>query len=270
MTERIALVFFLATATAFAQSEPLPPLRVGETLLNLSTPRLLPEKTWEVRFAHRFSQPVNDGDVHSLWGLDSSADIGIGLFYSPTKRIQLGVFRSDVLDNYELSLKALVFEQSDTTPLSAGFRVGGNFRTEEEVDDGASAFAQAILSKQFAEKFEIFVLPTYVSNAPVSESHQFEHAFNLPIGFAYMMNRYLSLIVEVIPENSDLPDGFDSDFGWAIGLKRAIGGHYFEILFANSRATHVDQYTTSAFLGSGLELGDAHLGFNIERRFGGK
>jgi len=270
MTRRFALVLLFVAASALAQSEPLPPLRVGETLMNLSTPRILPEKAWEVRFAHRFSQPINDGDVHSLWGLDSSADIGIALLYAPTKRIQLGLFRTDVLDDYELSLKSLLVEQSDTRPLSVAVRIGGDFRTEENVEDGASAFAQAILSKQFAEKFEIFILPTYVSNAPVSELYEFDHAFNVPIGFAYMIHRYLSLVIEVVPVNADLPDGFDSDLGWAVGLKRAIGGHYFEILFANSRATHVDQYTTSSFLGSGLELGDVHLGFNIERRFGGK
>jgi hypothetical protein len=59
-----------------------------------------------------------------------------------------------------------------------------------------------------------------------------------------------------------------SALGWAIGLKRVIGGHYFEILISNSNATHADQYVTSTYMGSPLQRGDLHLGFNIERRFG--
>jgi hypothetical protein len=53
-----------------------------------------------------------------------------------------------------------------------------------------------------------------------------------------------------------------------VGLKRAIGGHYFEILITNNNATHVDQYVTSTYMGSPLRHSDLHLGFNIERRFG--
>ena len=43
-----------------------------------------------------------------------------------------------------------------------------------------------------------------------------------------------------------------------------------EILVTNSNATHVDQYVSSTYQGSPLNKSDLHLGFNIERRFGGK
>ena len=86
---------------------------------------------------------------------------------------------------------------------------------------------------------------------------------------ALMVRPGLSVIAELIPKNRDLPSAMNGgDFGWAIGLKRAIGGHYFEILLTNSNATHADQYVTSTYMGSPLNKSDTHLGFNIERRFG--
>jgi len=72
----------------------------------------------------------------------------------------------------------------------------------------------------------------------------------------------------VTPRNRDLPADMHGYFAWSVGLKRVIGGHYFELLVTNSNATHADQYVTSTYMGSPLRSGDLHLGFNIERRFG--
>jgi hypothetical protein len=97
----------------------------------------------------------------------------------------------------------------------------------------------------------------------------FRNAFNVPLGGALLLTPALSVAGEWIPVNRDLPSGTKADFGWAVGFKRAIGGHYFELLLTNSNATHVDQYVTSTYQGAPLRRGDLHLGFNIERRFGG-
>src|SRR5207244_1185293 len=96
----------------------------------------------------------------------------------------------------------------------------------------------------------------------------FKSAFNAPVGLAFMFQNGLSLVGEIYPKNRDLPNDIRSDYGWAFGIKRAIGGHHFEILLTNSNATHVDQYVTSTYMGSPLRRGDLQLGFNIERRFG--
>ena len=97
----------------------------------------------------------------------------------------------------------------------------------------------------------------------------FKHAFNVPVGAALMVRPGLSVVVELTAKNRDLPSSMNGgDFGWALGLKRAIGGHYFEILLTNSNATHADQYVTSTYQGTPLNKSDIHLGFNIERRFG--
>jgi hypothetical protein len=261
----LALLALLAAFPLWAQEEeaPAPPLRVGDYLLNLPSPRILAPGAFEVRFTHRFSEPINEGDEHSLWGLDSSADIGIGLAWAATEKLQLGLIRTDLLDDVEASAKYLFLKQSADTPISLAARGGLNWRTEEQVDDRLSPFLQVIVSKQFGRNLELFAMPTYLN-----DDSRYDHAFNLPVGIAWAWRPYLLVVAEVIPENSDIPDDVDSGIAWSIGLKRAIGGHWFEVLLTDSRATHVDQYTT--FPLGGIDSGDVHLGFNIERRFGGR
>jgi Membrane bound beta barrel domain (DUF5777) len=282
MTSRnvfVSLLFvcFAAVASAQNQYTPQAPIPLGDTLLSLPTSHIPSEGTWEVKFTHRFTQSLDQGNgserLHTLFGLDSSADVGIGLSYAPRRDTQISLVRTNVLDDVELAVKYVAFQQAPAVPFSAALRVGGDIRTEQKLKDRTSLFGQAILSRRFGRRAEVFALPTFVTDAGrvvTGDTSQamFRHAFNVPVGGAWMIRPALSVVGELIPKNRDLPSGTHADLGWAVGLKRAIGGHYFEILLTNSNATTVDQYTTTTYQGAGLNRGDLHLGFNIERRFG--
>jgi len=257
---------------------PIATVPLGDALLSLPTSHIPTEGTWEVKFTHRFNQSIDQGSfsdrVHSLWGLDSNADVGIGFSYVISRDLQATFMRSNASDDIESSLKYVVVQQAPAIPFSLALRGGMDWRTERDVVDRTSFFAQAIISRQIGTRAEIFAIPTYVTNAgrAVSGTQSvalFKHAFNVPVGAALMVRPGLSVVAELIPKNRDLPSKMNGgDFGWALGLKRAIGGHYFEILLTNSNATHADQYVTSTYQGSPLNKSDIHLGFNIERRFG--
>ena len=233
---------------------------------------------WEVRFTHRFNQPINQGsfssEIHSLFGLDSNADVGLGLSYVAFRDLQFSFYRSNALDDIEFGAKYNVFRQAPAIPFSTAVRLGGDWRTETNLKDRFSGFAQAILSRQFGKRIEITLIPTYVTDAGRTVSGNtsgaiFKDAFNVPIGIALNVHNGLSLIGEFTPKNRDLPVGMRSGtFAWSGGLKEVVGGHYFELMITNNNATHVDQYITSTYMGSPLKRGDLHLGFNIERRFG--
>jgi hypothetical protein len=286
MTKRalaISAFCFLLSAFAGAQEQPptnaytpIQPVPLGDVLLNLPTSHISGPKTWEVKFTHRFNQSIDQGSLsdrlHSLFGLDSNADVGLGLSYVFHPRWQVSIYRANAMDDIELGLKYIAIQQAEAIPFSAALRFGGDYRTEQDLEDRTSFFAQAVLSHEFGRRAEIFIVPTYATNAGRAVSAGgsqalFQHAFNVPIGGAIMVSNGLSIVGELYPVNHDLPDALDADFGWAVGLKRAIGGHHFEILLTNSNATHVDQYITSTYMGSPLHRGDIHLGFNIERRF---
>jgi len=275
MTRRLLWMLVLTAITPCLNAQnsytPNVPLPLGDTLLNLPSPRVLDRGSWEVRFTHRFSQPINDGDENSLWGLDSSADVGFGLSYAPIRDLQLSLFRINVQDNIEAAAKFVLVQQAPAVPITASLRGGVNLRTEENIEERLSGFVQFLLSRQVGRRLELFLVPTYASDVPVDTptGARFDQVFNVPVGLAVSVRPYLTLIVELVPPNGDLPDDVKSDIGWTVGLKRAIGGHYFEILLTDTRATNVDQYVSGGFLG-GIDASDVHLGFNIERRFGGR
>ena len=256
---------------------PITPIPLGDTYLSLPSSHIAGNGSWEVKFTHRFNQSLDQGSfsdrLHSLWGLDSNADVGIGLSYAVRPDLQFSFYRSNALDDIELGAKYIVIQQAAAVPFSIALRGGGDIRTEAGLDDRTSLFAQAIVSHQFGKRVEIFAIPTFVTNAGRAVSGQksvalFTNAGNVPVGFAFVVTDALSVVGELTPKNRDLPDDLHADFAWALGLKRAIGGHYFEILITNSNATHADQYVTSTYMGSPLNKSDIHLGFNIERRFG--
>jgi uncharacterized beta barrel domain-containing protein DUF5777 len=275
---RWLLAALLTTSTAVAQdaSKPVTPLPLGDVLLTLPTSHIPAKGAWESRFIHRFNQSIDEGEAfHSLFGLDSGAIVGIGLSYTPRRDFQISINRSNTLDTYEVTGKYLMFQQARAIPVTAAFRVGADLRTERDIEDRTSFFAQAIVSRQFGERLELFAIPTYVTDAGRAVSGDatvalFKTAFNVPIGAAFRIRRGTSIVAEIVPPNGDLPDEFNADVGWALGIKQAVGGHFFEILLTNNNATSADQYTTSTFQGAGFDTGDLRLGFNIERRFGSR
>jgi hypothetical protein len=266
----------------FAQTDPYKPISkvpMGDVFLSLPSPNIPAKGTFEVRFSHRFNQSLDEGSLsdraHDLFGLDSNADVTFGVGYTPRRDLQLSVARSNTNDTFELAAKWVVLQQAPSVPVSFSLRGGTDWRTAEDLNDRTSVFAQAIVTKQFGRKVEIFAIPTIATNAGRAvdgdtSAAMFDYAFNVPVGIAYMIRPPLAVVAEIVPPNRDLPDGIDADLGWSIGLKRAIGGHWFEVLLTNSQSTMVDQYVTTTFQGSPLNSGDIRLGFNIERRFGGR
>ena len=273
-----ALLSALSTlAMAQDQYRPIGKLPLGDQLLSLPSPQIPSQGTWEVKFSHRFNQPLSDGglsdQIHSFFGLDTNADVVFGVSYAMRRDLEVSFSRSNTNDTIESALKYVVLQQAPAVPLSLTLRGGADWRTEKNLDDRISLFAQVIASRKIGNKVEVFALPTFATNAGRAVGGNtsvamFEHAFNVPVGVAFMIKRPLAVVVEVIPPNRDLADTIDTDFGWAVGLKRAIGGHWFEILLTNNQATFVDQYVTSTYQGAALDAGDIRLGFNIERRFG--
>src|SRR5204862_6288703 len=123
------LVLLLATA-AYAQdrSPRVTPLPLGDILLNLPTSHLPAKGAWEVKFTHRFNQSLDQGSfsdrVHSLYGLDSNADVGIGLSYAIRPDLQFSFYRSNALDDIELRAKYVVIQQAVAVPFSIALRGG--------------------------------------------------------------------------------------------------------------------------------------------------
>src|SRR5580765_7497930 len=101
---------------------PTATIPLGDSLLSLPTSHIPSEGTWEVKFTHRFNQSLDQGSfsdrVHSLYGLDSNADVGIGFSYVITRDLQATFMRSNASDDIESSLKYIVVQQAPAIPFS--------------------------------------------------------------------------------------------------------------------------------------------------------
>ena len=167
--------------------------------------------TWEVRFSHRFNQSVDGNGIHSLFGLDSGANVGLGLSYVPFRDLELALERQSTLETFEGSLKYALMQQARALPFSSAIRAGGDWRNARDLEDRASYFAQAIVSRQFGSRLDIYAVPTFITKAGRVVSGNasvalFDHAFNVPVGALVQIVPGLSLVGEVIAEEPRPPE----------------------------------------------------------------
>ena len=248
-------LLFLASAVS-AQVTPEPEL--GDRLINLPTHLSLSADTLQVIFTHRFSQDVSDAGSGNLYGLDSAADIGIGLSMGFGHGLEAELYRSSFLKEYEGALKWTLVRQGEVFPLGLALRVGSDYRSATGVTDRWSGFAQAVVAWRAASWLDLFAVPTYSADTPT-----LRHAKNVGLGASLHLPHAWDISAEAIPANRDAKD---SKTAWAVGFNKRIRGHAFLIYFGDSRATTTDLMAGSDIPG-GFKSGDVRLGFNLIRRF---
>ncbi|HEX9671610.1 MAG TPA: DUF5777 family beta-barrel protein [Thermoanaerobaculia bacterium] len=236
-----------------AEGDPL-----GTRLIDTATPFPVGARLWEILFTHRFQQTVQDGSAHDLWGLDGAADVGIGMTFGLTRRLDLGLYRSSFQEDYEVFGKLLLFEQRRRVPLSVAVRAGVNRLEREGVADPTRPFAQLLVVRRFGGGVNLLVAPSWVG-----ETTRLSDAMNVPVGLTLPLPHGRLLELEVVPANRDL-DG--SITAWHVGFSHDVGRHIFEVVLGNSRATTVDQMLGSDFP-PGFAEDDVRLGFNLIRLF---
>lgn len=256
------LALLLLPALAAAQeTSPYEPLRrdpLGTRFIDVATPYTLGARTLEVLFTHRFQQTVQQGDSSTLWGLDGGADVGLGVGVGVSRSFDLELLRSSFQESFELAGKFLVLEQARRVPLSLALRAGVDRLERQGVEDPTRPFAQLLLSRHLARGVHLLAAPSWARDTP-----RLANAFNVPLGLGLALPGGSWLEIEVVPENRDLAT---SVAAWHAALSKEVGGHIFELVVGNSRATTVDQ-----FLGgdsaAGFERNDVRLGFNLVRDF---
>jgi hypothetical protein len=263
----VLLATLLAAAGPLAAqpAQPAPPYEpvrrdpLGTILINGATPYTLGSRRLEVLFTHRFQQPVNNGgNSHNLWGLDSGADVGIGLAWGATDRLDLSLYRASFQEDFELAGKLLIFEQAPRLPLTVAVRAGADLLRRPGVEDRDRPFVQLLLARKLAPGVNLLVSPSWVRGTP-----RLRNAFNVPLGLTFPFPGGQLIEIEYIPANRDLKDSLDA---WHLALSKKVGGHIFEIVLGNSRASTVDQML-GGDSAAGFEKRDVRLGFNIVRDF---
>jgi hypothetical protein len=271
--------------------EPVPPPRPpeGSVIINLPSAEVPSSGTLTLLFTHRFSQPIQDSDIHSLFSFDSAADIKIGLAYSPLRNLEISLERDPAhcfcglggtsssaalqgLEIYELGAKYRVFSGG---PVSFALRLGGDWRTARGLDNHTTFFAQAIAGVAIGPRIRITAVPMYVSKTsgqplfrtiPVAS---YNDVFNLAGALSVALTRSINVHGEVLPR---VTRGGARGVGWIASLEKTVLRHRFAFTVGNLRATTVDQYVASDFRkasagGPNFAPHDLYLGFNVVRQW---
>ncbi len=212
----------------------------------------------QVVFTHRFTQSVADAGGRELFGLDSSADVGIGLDLGLARNLEVSLYRSSFFKQVEAAAKLTLARQEGGVPVGLAVRVGAGYRAARGVEERWVGFAQVVVARQLSQAWDIYLVPSFASDTPT-----LRRAANVGLGTAWHLPRDWDVQVEVMPANRDAPEGATA---WALGVVKRVPGHEFLIFFGNSRATTVDLLAGTDLPG-GDSTGDVRLGFNITRRF---
>jgi hypothetical protein len=303
----LPLLLLLAAARAAAQ-EPAPPEPVrppeGSIIINLPSADVPKAGTLTLFITHRFSQPVEDSDFHSLFSFDSAADIKIGLAYSPLPNLEISLGRDPAhcfcgqggfsssaqpqgLEIYELGAKYHLWTLG---PLGLSLRLGEDWRTAQGLENRNTFFAQSIVALSIGSRVRITAVPTYVSKTSGQPQFKFGPAFpphsdifNVPLAISLGVTRSVYIHGEVVPKTTDpvavalvcppsvkTPCGYGG-VGWIASLEKTVLRHRFAFTVGNLRATTVDQYIASDFRASEQQQAfkphNYFLGFNIIRQW---
>ena len=252
---------------------------------NLQSTKVVDKGDLYLVVAHRFG-PVKDG-IREFFGLDQ-ANTKIQLLYGISPIIQLGVSRDSYEKTYSGTAKMKLYRQSDKMPVNIALygSVDINTLLQKSQYPGLKFFdrfaytTQALVSRRFSEKLSIELATIFVRQnlidlnyaqtmipGPANLLSLLSHPWNqyiLAIGGRYKFTKRMSINLDYAYNFSKNKNSLYKN-PLTIGVDIETGGHVFQLLFTNSRASNDAAFLTET-LGD-WSKGDISFGFNIVRVF---
>ncbi|HQR47631.1 MAG TPA: DUF5777 family beta-barrel protein [Thermoanaerobaculia bacterium] len=253
-----ALLILAAAAPLAGQDAPAWSPGWSDRWLQTASPLVNEKGVLEAVFEHRFNEPVNKAGGNDLFGLDGSANIGLGVGYVPVDRLSVEVFRASTGGDYEFAAKYAVLTPTKDRPFGVAVRGGLDWLTKYQIEQKVGGFGQVLLAAMLWDRLTIAVAPTFVSNTPL-----YRNVFNVPIAVQVRIWKGLYATGEYVPRNKDLEGAVGQ---WSFALEKTLWLHRFAVWIGNSPATTVDQMMASDY-GGGIRNYNIRLGFNIVRQF---
>lgn len=252
-------------------------------IINSHSTEMLRKKTLDFRIGHRFGDIAGvNGGASTLFGIDNSADIGIGFEYGVTDKFNLGISRykgaGPYRQVYEGYAKYKFLAQSNKMPISLVGITKMNVTSMKASTDSTSptnfttfgrrlSFStQLIIARKFSERFSMQIIPTYVHRNFVGFNDQ-NVTFAIGTGFKFQVTKLIGIIGEYhyVAFKSGVKSDLNLHNPIALGLEFNTGGHVFQLNFTNSRGFGEVQYIPSTK--SDFTKGEFRLGFTISRIF---
>jgi hypothetical protein len=263
---------------------------VGNRFINTNTPLTNDPGIFEIVITHRFNQAVKDAAGNNLWGLDGSAEIGLGVEYVPLKNVAVQLYRARSHADYEFAAKVTLLRPKKDFPIGIGVRGGVNWLTGNDLEGSGlqkqtSGFGQILVSGTLFDRVTLAVAPSYVQRTPVQSD-----VWEVPVMAQLKITKSIALIGEFISKSKADLRGFDVTSGtfvdvapvyqWSVMLEKSVFHHRFGLYIGNTVASTVDQMIGGDFgaartldqngnniLVGGVTDKNIHFGFNVIRSF---
>ncbi len=267
----------------------------GEKIINAQSTETVKAKTLDFSVAHRFGNigEASNGGLHTLYGLDNSADIRLGFAYGITNNITIGVgrskqrelvdgsikykFLSQTIDNH-VPLTIVFYGLATYCPQEASQFYSGTIKKEGFKQKEAHRFAytsQLLIARKFGWRFSMQLMPTYqhrnfvVANInPDNNAEESNDLFSMGAGARLKITKRFAIIADYYYTFSKFRTNNSTNPFYAplaIGFEIETGGHVFNITFTNAAGIIENNYlpyTNDDWLKGGFKLG-----FNISRVF---
>lgn len=257
----------LATGPADAAAQPVDPdedrrldvLQPDFNLAALPTTLRVPHGKWNFRVTHRFTRSLGAGSfgslVENLFGLDSSALVGLGFRYGLRPGTQVGIHRMS-------SRTILLFGQhnaireGDGRPIGLDVVVG--LEGENNLREHRQGIVGVLLSRSLGSHGVGYVQPVLVANANPTDAGS-DSTLLVALGTRLRISQTGYVIAEISPRVAGYRPG---PHQISVGIERRAGGHLFQLNVSNGFGT-----TMGHLARGGVSYDDWYLGFNISRKF---
>lgn len=239
---------------------------------NLQSTKVIDKGDLYMVVAHRFAY-LKSG-IDEFYGLDQ-ANTKIQLLYGLRENLQVGLSRDSYEKTYSGTAKYRIMNQSDRIPINISLygSVDIDSQLKKKVYPGLQPFdrfsytGQLLLSRRFSEKLSLEVAPIYVrhnlQNLNYTKALTYDQ-FLLGVGGRQKFSKRFSFNVDYAYNLSKDKNSLYKN-PLTIGVDIETGGHVFQLLFTNSRASNDSSFLTEAT--GDWSKGEISFGFNIVRVF---
>ena len=239
---------------------------------NLQSTKVVSKRDLYLVVAHRFGYLKNG--ITDFFGLDQ-ANTKIQLLYGIKKNLQLGVSRDSYQKTYSGTAKYRLLKQSNKLPLNVSLygSIDVNSQLKKSVYPGLkqldrfSYTAQMLAARRFSEKLSLQIAPIFVRHNLQDLNYTKEQTHNqvlLGTGGRYKLSNRFSVNFDYVYNFTRNKNSLYQN-PLTIGVDIETGGHVFQLLFTNSRASNDSSFLTET-LGD-WSKGQISFGFNIVRVF---
>ncbi|HCS21760.1 MAG TPA: hypothetical protein DIW47_14585 [Bacteroidetes bacterium] len=248
----------------------------GTRIQNLASVEIMGKNTLEFRIAHRFGDMLTEtAGGQTLFGMDGPVALDLSFDYSLSKRLSLGISRTNIQKIVAGNVKYKILRQTTTNkmPVTLTYLGKMNASHERNIDQRYNDFLnrmsfvnQLIIARKFNSSFSLQLNLIHVHRNLVAFREDQNTMFALGTGGRIKLNKRVAITAEYVyrlGEYAVNQDIFKDHLG--IGVDIETGGHVFQLFLMNSFSTNEAQFVPAN--DRSWADGAIRFGFNVSRAF---